>query len=163
MVEFEDVLALRDQIGQVVGISDWVTITQDQISRFADITGDPQWIHVDTERAARESPFGSTIAHGFLTLSYVSVLARKTIRFSRAGVSLNYGLNKVRFVSPVPSGSRIRGRFTPSAVEAVPGGTQVTWQVVIEREGGTKPCCVIEWLMRYMDPRETGPESAGER
>lgn len=153
MVELDAPAALAERLGQEVGISDWVTITQDQINRFADITGDPQWIHVDPERAARESPFGTTIAHGFLTLSYVSVLARKTIRFTHAGVGLNYGLNKVRFVSPVPSGSRIRGRFTPATVDAVPGGTQVTWQVVIEREGATKPCCVIEWLMRYMDPR----------
>ncbi|MGE3840534.1 MAG: MaoC family dehydratase [Vicinamibacterales bacterium] len=160
MVDLDAPATLAEHVGHELGVSDWVTITQDQIDRFAEITGDPQWIHVDPERAARESPFGTTIAHGFLTLSYVSVLARKTMRFARTGVSLNYGLNKVRFVSPVPAGSRIRARFTPAAVETVPGGTQVTWHVVIEREGAAKPSCVVEWLMRYMDPRPAADQTA---
>ena len=142
-------LSLRDRIGQDIGVSDWVHVTQDRIDRFADATGDHQWIHVDAERAAVESPLHATIAHGFLTLSLVSVLARSAIVPQPVRMAINYGVNRVRFVSPVPAGSRVRGRFSPMAVEETGGGIQVTWGVTIEREGAEKPCCVVEWIVRY--------------
>ena len=144
-----DVAALRDHIGKKLAVSDWRAITQADINQFADATGDHQWIHVDTARAAIDSPFKTTIAHGFLTLSLVSTLMRSAVQFTNLRMAINYGCNRVRFVSPVPSGSRIRGRFTVSAVEDVTGGVQVTWQATIEREGGDKPALVSEWLVRY--------------
>ena len=100
-------------------------------------------------RAAAESPFKTTIAHGFLTLSLVSELMRQAVQFTGLRMAINYGVNRVRFVSPVPSGARVRGRFTPASVEDVTGGIQVTWQVTVEREGGDKPSCVAEWIVRY--------------
>ena len=144
-----DLLSLRDQIGQQIGVSEWVDVTQDRIDRFADATLDHQWIHVDAARAFVESPLHATIAHGFLTLSLVSVLARSAIVHQPLRMAINYGVNRVRFVSPVPAGSRVRGRFRPMAVEETGGGIQVTWGVTIEREGTEKPCCVAEWIVRY--------------
>lgn len=149
MLEIADVARLRDQIGVEIVVSDWVVVTQQRITQFADATDDHQWIHVDPARAAEESPFKTTIAHGFLTLSLVSALMRNAIRFSGLRMAINYGVNRVRFVSPVPAGTRIRGRFSPLAVEDTRGGVQVTWTVTIERENGDKPCCVAEWLVRY--------------
>ena len=142
-------LSLRDRIGQDIGVSEWVDVTQDRIDRFADATGDRQWIHVDAARASVESPLHATIAHGFLTLSLVSVLARSAIVHQPLRMAINYGVNRVRFVSPVPAASRVRGRFSPMAVEESGGGIQVTWGVTIEREGAEKPCCVVEWIVRY--------------
>ena len=142
-------LSLRDRIGQEIGVSEWVDVTQDRIDRFAAATGDHQWIHVDAARAAVESPLHTTIAHGFLTLSLVSVLARSAIVHQPLRMAINYGVNRVRFVSPVPAGSRVRGRFSPMAVEETGGGIQVTWGVTIEREGAEKPCSVVEWIVRY--------------
>lgn len=131
-------------------MSDWLDVTQERIDQFAEATEDRQWIHVDPARAARELPGKTTIAHGFLTLSLVSALFRGAIRMDGLRMAINYGVNRVRFVSPVPAGARIRGRFSPLAVEDVDGGAQVTWKVVVEREhGGDKPCCVAEWLVRY--------------
>jgi len=144
-----DVRTIKDRIGEEIAVSDWLEVTQARIEQFADATGDRQWIHVDQARAAVESPFKTTIAHGFLTLSLLSPLIRESIRFTGLRMAINYGANRVRFVSPVPSGARIRARITPSAVEAVAGGFQVTWQVTIEREHGDKPACVAEWLVRY--------------
>src|SRR5438105_584889 len=118
---------LRERVGQEVAVSDWREITQADINQFADATGDHQWIHVDAARAATDSPFKTTIAHGFLTLSLISTLIRNAVQFTNLRLAINYGCNRVRFVSPVPSGSRIRGRFTVSAVEDVTGGVQVTW------------------------------------
>lgn len=149
MIEIQDPAELRDRIGQELAVSNWLEITQERINRFAEATGDPQWIHVDPTRAATESPFKTTIAHGFLTLSLVSVLARRTMRLGPLRLAINYGVNRVRFVTPVPAGSRVRGRFTPASVEVVDGGVQVTWNVIIERDGGARPCCVAEWLVRY--------------
>jgi acyl dehydratase len=149
MIDLPDLDTLRAKVGQEIATSDWVTVHQERISRFADATEDHQWIHVDPARAATESPFTTTIAHGFLTLSLVSVLLRRTISFSRFRMAINYGLNRVRFVSPVPSGSRIRARFAPGAVEEAGGSVQITWAVTIEREGAERPCCVAEWLVRY--------------
>ena len=144
-----DITTIRDRIGRELAVSDWIEITQQRIDEFANATGDRQWIHVDPARAAAESPFKTTIAHGFLTLSLVSELMRKAVQFTGLRMAINYGVNRVRFVSPVPSGSRVRGRFTPAAVEDVSGGVQVTWQATVEREGGDKPSCVAEWIVRY--------------
>jgi acyl dehydratase len=143
-----DFTTLSDRIGQEVAVSPWLEVTQERIDAFAEATGDRQWIHVDAAKAAAESPFKSTIAHGFLTLSLVSILLRTAMRFT-AKMALNYGVNRVRFVSAVPVGSRVRGRFTPGAVESVAGGAQVTWNITVEREGQEKPACVAEWIVRY--------------
>jgi acyl dehydratase len=144
-----DVRTLKDRIGQEIAVSDWLEVTQSRIDRFAEATGDNQWIHVDPARAATESPFKTTIAHGFLTLSLLSPLIRDSLQFSGLRMAINYGLNRVRFVSPVPAGARIRARITVQAVEQVTGGFQVTWQVTIEREHGGKPACIADWLVRY--------------
>ena len=144
-----DLTTLDQRIGQEIAVSEWLEVTQARIDQFADATGDHQWIHVDPSRAIVDSPFKSTIAHGFLTLSLLSPLIRETMRFSGQRMAVNYGLNRVRFVSPVPSGARIRARITPAAVERASGGLQITWQVTIEREGATKPACAAEWIVRY--------------
>jgi acyl dehydratase len=140
---------LRARTGQEIGTSDWIVIDQQRINAFADATGDHQWIHVDSARAARETPFGATIAHGFLTLSLVSALMRQTVAIDGLRMTINYGLNRVRFVSPVAAGSRVRARVALGAVEDVKDGTQATWTITVEREGGDKPCVVAEWLVRY--------------
>jgi acyl dehydratase len=144
-----DVRTLGDRVGHELAVSDWFGVTQEQINQFAEATGDRQWIHVDAARAAVESPFKTTIAHGFLTLSLVSALLRDAIHFTGVRMAINYGSNRVRFVSPVPTGSRIRGRFTIGAVEEIGGSIQATWQITIERDGSDKPSCVAEWLVRY--------------
>ena len=144
-----DLRTLNDRIGQEIAVSDWIEVTQSRIDQFAEATGDSQWIHVDPARAATESPFKTTIAHGFLTLSLLSPLIRESMQFSGLRMAINYGLNRVRFVSPVPAGARIRARITVQAVEEVPGGFQVTWQVTIEREQGGKPACIADWIVRY--------------
>ncbi len=145
-----DATTIFDKVGQEIAVSDWLEITQARIDQFAEATGDRQWIHVDPVRAAAETPFKSTIAHGFLTLSLLSTLIRESIQFTGLRMAINCGLNRVRFVSPVPSGSRIRGRIVPQFVSRVPEGIQVTWQVTVEREnGGEKPACVAEWIVRY--------------
>jgi acyl dehydratase len=149
MIEIQDLAALRDRIGQEIAVSDWIEITQERIDRFAEATDDRQWIHVDAARAAAESPFRTTIAHGFLTLSLVSTLVRRTMAFGGLRLAINCGLNRVRFIAPVPAGSRIRARFSPSSVGETGGGVQVTWSITLEREGADKPCCIAEWLVRY--------------
>ncbi|OFW31307.1 MAG: dehydratase [Acidobacteria bacterium RIFCSPLOWO2_02_FULL_65_29] len=149
MIDIPDLSSLKDRIGQEIGVSDWIEITQERINQFADATDDQQWIHTDPARAAVESPFRTTIAHGFLTMSLVSVLVRRTFNLSRLRMAINYGLNKVRFVAPVPVGSRVRARFVPAAIEESGGGVQVIWNVTMEREGSDKPVCVLEWVVRY--------------
>jgi acyl dehydratase len=144
-----DVRTLRDKVGREIAVSDWLEVTQARITQFADATGDHQWIHVDTARAAAESPFKTTIAHGFLTLSLLSALVRDAMTFSGVRMAINYGLNRVRFVSPVPSGSRIRARIGVGAFDEVGAALQITWRVTVERDGGDKPCCVADWLVRY--------------
>ena len=140
---------LTDIIGQEM-VSPWREVTQDQVTEFADITGDRQWIHVDADRAGRESPFGGTIAHGFFTLALASRLLRDAVgAIDGARMGINYGLNKVRFPAPLPVGSRVRGRCTLQRVDAVDGGVQATWSVLVERDGSVKPCCAAEWLVRY--------------
>jgi acyl dehydratase len=144
-----DVRTLGHRVGDEIAVSDWLEVTQARINQFADATGDHQWIHVDPVRAAAELPSKGTIAHGFLTLSLLSTLIRESIRFTGLRMAINYGLNRVRFVSPVPSGSRIRALITLQGIDAVAGGFQVTWQVTVEREGGDKPACVADWIVRY--------------
>ena len=140
---------LKERVGEEVGVSPWVEITQERIDTFARAIEDFQWIHVDRERA-KSSPFGGTIAHGFLTLSLLSHLSEQTFSFSGRRMGVNYGLNKVRFTSPVPSGSRVRARFTLEKYEPIePNGVQVTWEVVIEIDGKDKPALVAEWLGRH--------------
>ncbi|HOY36267.1 MAG TPA: MaoC family dehydratase [Piscinibacter sp.] len=134
-------------IGQTVASSDWITVTQERIDEFARATGDHQWIHVDPVRAAA-GPFGTTIAHGFLTLSLLPVMAESAIEFANVRMGVNYGLNKVRFPAPVPVGSRLRGHFKLTAFEPIEGGAQITMEVTMEREGSTKPVCVAESLSR---------------
>ena len=150
MIELPDVSALRDRIGQEIAVSDWFAIGQERITQFAETTEDRQWIHVDAARAAAESPYGTTIAHGFLTLSMVSALLRNAIRLPAQRMGINYGLNRVRFMAAVPSGSRVRGRFVPSEIKDVKGGYQVVWTITIDREGSERPCCVAEWVVRYL-------------
>jgi acyl dehydratase len=149
MIDIPDLGMLRERIGQELAVSDWIEVTQSRIDQFADATDDRQWIHIDRARAAVESPFRTTIAHGFLTLSLVSALMRRALTFRHLRMAINYGTNRVRFIAPVPADARIRGRFTPTAIDEAGGGVQVTWNVIIEREGGEKPCCVVEWLVRY--------------
>ena len=144
-----DLAQLGGLVGREVAVSDWLAITQDRINAFADATGDHQWIHVDTSRARAETPFGATIAHGFLTLSLLSVLMRDAVTVSGPRMTLNYGLNRVRFVSPVPSGSRIRARVALATVDDMGDSIQAIWSVTIEREGGDKPAVVAEWIVRY--------------
>ncbi len=149
LTEIESITKLQEHAGQEVATSDWLEVTQERIIQFAEATEDRQWIHVDAERAARESPFKGPIAHGFLTLSLLSELMRLAVSVGGVRMGINYGLNRVRFVAPVPAGSRIRGRFTLSALEEIKGGVQATWGVTVEREGEAKPCCAAEWLVRY--------------
>ena len=149
ILSIESSQQLRELIGREAVVSDWLEVTQERIDRFAGATEDRQWIHVDPERAARESPFQSTIAHGFLTLSLLSHLLDQSLSFTCARMGVNYGLNRVRFTSPVPVGAKVRGRFTLQAVETIPdNGVQMTWSVVVERQGGDKPCLIAEWLTR---------------
>ena len=149
LTEIESVAGLGKHVGREVAVSDWLEVSQERINQFAEATEDRQWIHTDPDRAARESPFKGTIAHGFLTLSLLSELMKRAMSVGGVRMGINYGLNRVRFVSPVPAGVRIRGRFTLFALEEFQGGQQATWGVTVEREGGDKPCCVAEWLVRY--------------
>jgi acyl dehydratase len=140
---------LESRIGEEVGVSPWVEVSQQRIDQFAEATGDFQWIHVDPKRA-KDSPFGTTIAHGFLTLSMLPKLSESTFEFSDRKMGVNYGLNKVRFTAPVPAGAKIRGRFVLAKYEKIDGnGVQTTWSVTIEREGGEKPVCVAESIARH--------------
>jgi acyl dehydratase len=141
--------ALEGRVGEEIAVSPWIDITQERIDTFARAIEDFQWIHVDPVRA-RGSPFEGTIAHGFLTLSLLSHLSEMTFSFADRKMGVNYGLNKVRFTSPVPSGARVRARFTLAKFEKIDaGGIQVTWNTVVEREGGDKPALIAEWIGRH--------------
>jgi acyl dehydratase len=133
--------------GAEYGPSSWIEVTQERIQAFADATGDHQWIHVDAERAAA-GPFGTTIAHGYLTLSLISGMSFEVVPREEGGMGVNYGLNRVRFPAPVPSGSRVRGTFKVEAVEEADWGYQATMTATVEREGGDKPVCVAELVFR---------------
>lgn len=139
----------RQLEGHEAGVSDWIEMTQERIDRFSDSSDDHQWIHIDVERAKKESPYGTTIAHGFLTLSLMSTMLAKTVRFEIGGkLNINYGLNRVRFPNAVPAGARVRGRFVLQKVEEFQGGVQFTWAATVEAEGAAKPCVVAEWITR---------------
>ncbi|MCS6764918.1 MAG: MaoC family dehydratase [Candidatus Protistobacter heckmanni] len=156
MRTFGSLAELEALKGQEVAVSDWTEITQEQVQKFADATGDHQWIHIDVERSKRESPFGGPVAHGFLTLSLLPMLMASAVKMADVKMGVNYGLNKVRFPSPVPVGSKLRARLKLLEVEHLPApypsgasnGAQVTWEVSIEREGGNKPVCVAESISR---------------
>jgi acyl dehydratase len=140
---------LKQLTGQEIGVSDWLEMPQERINQFADATGDHQWIHIDAARAKDQSSYGTTIAHGFLSLSLISTLLAGTVRLEIGGkMSINYGLNRVRFPSAVPAGSHVRGRFVLRAVEEFSGGAQFTWGVTVEAEGAPKPSVVAEWITR---------------
>ena len=148
MKTFQTLAELAACVGQEVAVSDWLTITQQQVNLFAEATGDHQWIHVDTEKAAA-GPFGGPIAHGFLTLSLLPKFFESSFEIIGSRMGVNYGLNKVRFTSPVPVGSRLRARMKLLASEPIANdGLQMTWEVTVEREGATKPVCVAESLVR---------------
>ena len=145
----ENLADLQTRVGSEVALSDWFEVTQERINLFAEATEDRNWLHIDPARAARESPFKETIAHGFLTLSLLSELLKLAMSVGGVRMGINYGLNRVRFVRPVPAGARIRGRFVLAGVEPIAGGVQAMWKVRVERDGSEKPCCVAEWLVRY--------------
>jgi acyl dehydratase len=148
MKTFASLAELAPLVGQEVAVSDWITITQERINQFAEATGDHQWIHVDVEKA-KAGPFGAPIAHGYLTLSLLPLFFQTAIDIQGARMGVNYGLNKVRFTSPVPVGSRLRGRMTLLASEPIDnGGVQMTWKVAVEREGVDKPVCIAESIAR---------------
>jgi acyl dehydratase len=142
------VARLKDWIGKELAVTDWLTVSQERIDNFAAASGDDQWIHVDRERSGRESPYGRTVAHGFLTLSLLSYLLREAVEIRGMRLGVNYGLNRVRFTGPVPAGSRVRARFRLAAVEDIERGVQTTWNVSVEREGEAKPVLVAEWITR---------------
>jgi len=142
--------ALQPFVGKEIGVSDWLVITQERIEQFAEATEDRQWIHVNGERAKRESPYGTTIAHGFLTLSLVSFFVRQTIEVrSGTRLTVNYGLNRVRFPSAVREGKKIRGRVTLLSFKELADAYEAVFACSVECEGSEKPCCVAEWLVRF--------------
>jgi acyl dehydratase len=148
MRNFESAEALEAEVGKDVAVSDWLIMTQERVNQFAVATDDPQWIHVDRERAERESPFGGTIAHGYLTLSLLPRFFEAEVAFSFARMSINYGTNKVRFPSPLRVGRRIRGRFSLLTVERHPDCVQSSWKYTVEQESSDKPACVAEVVLR---------------
>ncbi len=147
MRHFPTLQDLQPLVGQEIGVSDWTVVDQARIDRFAEATGDLQWIHIDPARAAA-GPFGGTIAHGFLTLSLLPLMSETGFAVDDVVMGVNYGLNRVRFPAPVPAGSRLRGRFKLLAYEPLEGGAQLTVEVTMEREGSNKPVCVAESLSR---------------
>lgn len=149
MRSIESMKELKKMAGQEVGVSEWLEVSQQVIDQFAEVTGDPQWIHTDPERAKSESPFGGTIAHGFLTLSLLPQLRAQAFEIRvPSRMSINYGLNRLRFPAPVPAGSRIRARFSLQSIEEFDWGSQFVWKVLVEREGSEKPALVAEWIGR---------------
>jgi acyl dehydratase len=146
----ETARSLKDFVGREIALTDWFTVSQDQIRQFAEVTGDRQWIHLDRERAQRESPYGTTVAHGFLTLSLMSHFMKEAIQL-RSGVrmSVNYGLNRVRFPSPVRSDSQIRARVTVQSVKELPDSVEAIFTISVEGKDREKPHCVAEWIVRY--------------
>ena len=148
MKTFQTLSELAACVGQEVAVSDWLTVTQAQVNLFAEATGDHQWIHVDPEKA-KSGPFGATIAHGFLTLSLLPKFFETSLTIVQSRMGVNYGLNKVRFTAPVPVGSRLRARMKLLASEPIDNdGVQMTWEVLVEREGAAKPVCIAESLVR---------------
>jgi acyl dehydratase len=147
--EIENLSALKKFEGHELPPTGWLVVDQERIDKFAAATGDRQWIHVDSERAARESPYGGTIAHGFLTLSLLSDLCAQAVHVRGTGMRVNYGLNRVRFPSAVRAGSPIRARVKLLSVKESPDFSDAVYSVTVESQGSEKPCCVAEWLVRY--------------
>ena len=147
--EFAGLDDVRSRVGQELAVSDWLEITQERISQFAEATGDHQWIHVDVARADRESPFGGPIAHGYLTLSLLAKFSQESIAIRNIKMGVNYGLNRVRFTSPVRAGRKVRARFKLAAYDEIPGGAQLTWNATVEIDGSDKPACVAEMISRW--------------
>lgn len=147
MITLNGIDDIKARVGQELGVSDWHEVTQAEVDAFADVTGDHQWIHVDPERAA-QTPFGGTIAHGYYTLSLAPRFSYELYRVENVAFALNYGLNKVRFPAPLPVGSKVRMRATIASVEDIAGGIQMATALTFEREGGDKPVCVAETLVR---------------
>jgi acyl dehydratase len=142
--------SLKDHLGREIATTDWLVVTQERISNFAEATGDRQWIHVDPERAQRESPYRSTIAHGFLTLSLISHFMTEAIQLpAEVRQTINYGLNRVRFPAPVRAGEKIRARVRLQSCKERADSVEAVFDITIEAEGGDKPCCVAEWILRY--------------
>jgi acyl dehydratase len=140
---------LKTLVGQELGASEWHVVSQEQIDKFAEVTGDNQWIHVDAERAKRESPYGAPIAHGFLTMSLLSGLIKEAVEIrGDYKMKINYGFNRLRFTGGVPAGSRVRAKYALSSVKDVEGGVEIAWGVTVEVEGVAKPALVAEWLGR---------------
>lgn len=146
-VKFGD---LKGLVGQEIGVSDWIEVTQDRVNEFADATGDHQWIHCDPERAKKESPFGGPIAHGYLTLSLLPHLMSQVWHVEDVMMGINYGVNKVRFPSPVPVGSKVRARLTLDSVDDIQGGVQCVATAVVEVQGQDKPACAAETVSRML-------------
>jgi len=149
MKTFQTLQDLAACVGQEVATTDWMTITQEQVNQFAEATGDHQWIHVDVERA-RTGPFGGPIAHGFLTLALIPKIFQQGVEVVESRMGVNYGLNRVRFMAPVPVGGRVRGRMKLISSEPIDdkGGVQMVWEITIELEGASKPACVAESVVR---------------
>ncbi len=147
MIQVPTLASLKERVGEQLAVGEWLTVDQAMIDKFADATGDHPWIHIDRERAAN-GPFGTTIAHGFLTLSLLPRLAASALEVGDVRMGVNYGLNRVRFPAPVPSGSRIRARLKLLSYEPLDGGAQLVMEVTMEREGGDKPVCVAESVSR---------------
>jgi acyl dehydratase len=143
-----DLAELKSLVGQELAITDWIAVDQERVNQFAQATGDHQWIHVDVARSERESPFGGTIAHGFLTLSLIPLMLEQCVSMLDVQMALNYGLNKVRFPSPLLAGKRVRGHIVVQSVDDIKDGAQVVWQVTVECEGSDKPVCVAEMITR---------------
>jgi acyl dehydratase len=149
----ESLQSLKDYVGSEIAVTGWLLVTQERIQKFAEATEDRQWIHVNPERAARESPYGAAVAHGFLTLSLMSHLMKEAIQLPRdVQRTINYGLNRVRFPAPVRAGEKIRARVRLHSYKELPGSVEAVFDVTIETEGGGKPCCVAEWILRYFLP-----------
>lgn len=149
MTTFKNVDAVIHAEGEQLGYSDWIEVTQERINLFADATGDDQWIHVDPERAS-EGPFGSTIAHGYLTMALSNAVLPSLITVEHISMGINYGVNKVRFPAPVPVGSYVRAGAEILSVEEIKGGVQCVIKITMERKGGDRPVCIIESVTRYM-------------
>ena len=142
--------SLKEYAGREIAVTEWLEVTQDRIRQFAEATGDDQWIHLDAERARRESPYGATIAHGFLTLSLFSRFLRDAISLPKdVKRTINYGLNRMRFPSAVRAGEKIRARIRLQSCRDLPAGMEATFEIAIEKENGGKPACVAEWILRY--------------
>ncbi|WP_330255002.1 MaoC family dehydratase [Nocardia sp. NBC_00565] len=150
MIVFGSPAELTGYVGRTLGLSDWLTVDQSRIDAFAAVTGDFQWIHVDRERA-RASPYGGTIAHGFLTLALIVPLIEGVVRVAGARITINYGLDKVRFIAPVPAGAQVRAEVALTSVRDVDGGVQALRTISVEIQGGSRPACVAESIVRYLD------------